>query len=61
MTAVEIAATLGDARREGRAWRWRCPLHRGRRILTSDRWTHPCDRDHAGAAAIGRVSQEERQ
>jgi hypothetical protein len=30
MNAAAIAATLGDARREGRAWRCRCPLHGGR-------------------------------
>jgi hypothetical protein len=29
MTAAEIAAALGDARREGRGWRCRCPLHGG--------------------------------
>jgi putative DNA primase/helicase len=33
MTAAEIAAALGDARREGRAWRCRCPLHGGRSLV----------------------------
>src|SRR6202040_4048401 len=27
--AAEIAAQLGDARREGRGWRCRCPIHDG--------------------------------
>jgi len=27
MTAADIAHALGDARREGRTWRCRCPLH----------------------------------
>jgi hypothetical protein len=34
MTAAEIAAALGDARREGRAWR--CPLHSGRSLVLRD-------------------------
>src|SRR5262249_61037893 len=29
MSAATIAAALGDARREGRTWRCRCPLHGG--------------------------------
>jgi putative DNA primase/helicase len=32
MNACDIATALGDARREGRDWRCRCPLH-GRRSL----------------------------
>jgi putative DNA primase/helicase len=36
MTAAEIAAILGDARREGRAWRCRCPLHGGRSLVIRD-------------------------
>jgi hypothetical protein len=31
-----IAAALGDARREGRAWRCRCPLHGGRALIVCD-------------------------
>jgi hypothetical protein len=34
--AAEIAAALGDARREGRAWRCRCPLHGGRSLILRD-------------------------
>jgi hypothetical protein len=30
MSAADIAHALGDARREGRTWRCRCPLHDGR-------------------------------
>jgi hypothetical protein len=41
MNAAAIAAALGDARRESRAWRCRCPLHRGRSLLISDGWTNP--------------------
>ena len=33
MTDADIARALGDARREGRTWRCRCPPHGGR-ILT---------------------------
>jgi hypothetical protein len=29
MSAAAIAAVLGEARREGRVWRCRCPLHGG--------------------------------
>jgi hypothetical protein len=32
MTAAEIAAALGSARREGRDWRCNCPLHGGRSL-----------------------------
>ena len=32
MTAADIAHALGHARREGRAWRCRCPLHGGRSL-----------------------------
>jgi putative DNA primase/helicase len=33
VNAAEIAAALGDARREGRGWRCRCPLHGGRSLV----------------------------
>ena len=33
MTAADIATALGDARREGRGWRCRCPLHGGRSLV----------------------------
>ena len=36
MNAAAISATLGDARREGRAWRCRCPLHGGRSLVLRD-------------------------
>jgi putative DNA primase/helicase len=36
MNAAEIAAALGDARREGRTWRCRCPLHGGRSLVLRD-------------------------
>jgi hypothetical protein len=36
MTAAEIAAVLGDGRREGRSWRCRCPLHGGRSLTLRD-------------------------
>lgn len=36
MTAAEIAAALGDARREGFGWRCRCPLHGGRSLTLRD-------------------------
>src|SRR5262245_4265971 len=36
MTAADIALALGDARREGRAWRCRCPLHQGRSLTLRD-------------------------
>jgi hypothetical protein len=36
MNAAEIAAALGDARREGRSWRCRCPLHGGRSLVLRD-------------------------
>jgi putative DNA primase/helicase len=32
MNAADIARALGDARREGRTWRCRCPLHGGRSL-----------------------------
>jgi hypothetical protein len=47
-----VAAALGDARREGRGWRCRCPLHGGRSLSLRDGdaggvlvtcW-HGCDR-----------------
>ena len=36
MNAAVIAATLGDARREGRGWRCRCPLHGGHSLVLRD-------------------------
>jgi putative DNA primase/helicase len=36
MSAAEIAHALPDARREGRAWRCRCPLHNGRSLTLRD-------------------------
>ena len=36
MSAAMIAAALGDPRREGRAWRCRCPLHGGRSLVLCD-------------------------
>jgi hypothetical protein len=36
MNAFAIAAALGDSRREGRAWRCRCPLHGGRSLVLRD-------------------------
>jgi putative DNA primase/helicase len=36
MNAAAIAAALGDARRDGRAWRCRCPLHGGRSLGLAD-------------------------
>jgi hypothetical protein len=36
MSAPAIAAALGDAHREGRAYRCRCPLHGGRSLLLRD-------------------------
>ena len=36
MNAAAIAAALGDARREGCAWRCPCPLHGGRSLLLRD-------------------------
>jgi putative DNA primase/helicase len=36
MTAARIAAALGDGRREGSAWRCRCPLHGGRSLVLRD-------------------------
>jgi putative DNA primase/helicase len=36
MIAAEIAAVLGYARREGRGWRCRCPLHGGRSLVLCD-------------------------
>ena len=36
MNAAAIAATLDDARREGRAWRCRCPVHRGVSLVLRD-------------------------
>jgi putative DNA primase/helicase len=34
--AAEIAAQLGDARREGRGWRCRCPIHDGVSLVITD-------------------------
>lgn len=34
--AQKIAAALDDARREGRGWRCRCPLHGGRSLVIGD-------------------------
>jgi hypothetical protein len=39
MNAAVIAAAIGDARREGRDWRCRCPLHGRRSLLISYGWT----------------------
>jgi putative DNA primase/helicase len=36
VTAADTAHTLGDARREGREWRCRCPLHGGRSLTLRD-------------------------
>jgi putative DNA primase/helicase len=36
MNAADIAAALGDPRREGRAWRCRCPLHGGHSLIVRD-------------------------
>ena len=36
MTAAEIAAALGDARREGRGWRCLCPVHGGNSLVIAD-------------------------
>src|SRR5215471_17847311 len=36
MTAAEIAAALGRARREGRGWRCKCPLHGGCSLALRD-------------------------
>jgi putative DNA primase/helicase len=36
VTAADVARALGDARREGRRWRCRCPLHGGRSLVLSD-------------------------
>jgi putative DNA primase/helicase len=36
MNAADIAVALGDARREGRGWRCRCPLHNGRSLTLRD-------------------------
>jgi putative DNA primase/helicase len=36
VTAAKIAAALGGARREGRGWRCRCPLHGGRSLVIGD-------------------------
>ena len=36
MSAADIAHALGDARREGRGWRCRCPLHNGRSLTLRD-------------------------
>jgi putative DNA primase/helicase len=36
MSAADIAHALGDARREGRDWRCRCPMHQGRSLTLRD-------------------------
>ena len=36
MNAAKIAASLGEARREGRGWRCRCPFHFGRSLVIRD-------------------------
>jgi len=36
MSAADIARSLGHARREGRGWRCRCPLHGGRSLVLRD-------------------------
>jgi putative DNA primase/helicase len=36
MMAAEVAALLGDERREGPSWRCRCPLHGGRSLILRD-------------------------
>jgi hypothetical protein len=36
VNAAAIAQALGDARREGRFWRCRCPLHNGRSLMLRD-------------------------
>jgi phage/plasmid primase-like uncharacterized protein len=36
MTAREIAAALGNARRDGRDWRCQCPVHRGDSLTLRD-------------------------
>jgi putative DNA primase/helicase len=36
MSAADIAVALGGARREGRGWRCRCPLHQGRSLTLRD-------------------------
>ena len=36
MSAADIAVALGDARREARGWRCRCPLHQGRSLTLRD-------------------------
>jgi putative DNA primase/helicase len=36
MTAAQIAAVLGNARREGRNWRCRCPVHGGCSLTLRD-------------------------
>src|SRR5262249_45406980 len=36
MTAADIADALGAARREGRGWHCRCPLHQGRSLTLRD-------------------------
>jgi putative DNA primase/helicase len=36
VAAADIAHLLGDARREGRTWRCRCPLHGGRSLTLRD-------------------------
>jgi hypothetical protein len=59
MIAVAIGEA-GDAGREGRARRCRCPLHSGRRILTATAGRARAS-TNLGVAAIGRVSQEEQQ
>jgi putative DNA primase/helicase len=36
MRAHDVAAVLGESRKEGRGWRCRCPLHGGRSLVVRD-------------------------
>jgi hypothetical protein len=36
MKAADIAAALGDPKREGRSWRCRCPVHGGHTLVFTD-------------------------
>jgi putative DNA primase/helicase len=36
MSAHDVAAVLGESRKEGRGWRCRCPLHGGRSLVLRD-------------------------
>jgi putative DNA primase/helicase len=50
VTAAEIAAALGNARREGHDWRCRCPLHGGCSLTLRDGRTALLARCWAGCA-----------